>query len=165
MFEAMLYAALWTLNQEGLWNGAVRGAAPAKVGSFWIGGQTSDVAAEPIKGRTRPKTAKVRNKSAKVDIVGHWLEQGDTLDFQTEEARSTMRAYLSRWRGKGKIRAKARKDALEEEGTAASEGELSKLDDLADCLLQGVAWIRWEENRKRAVESSIGSLLEATPLF
>lgn len=37
MFEAMLYAALKTLGEQGLWRGSVFPVAPAKVSKFWQG--------------------------------------------------------------------------------------------------------------------------------
>jgi cruciform cutting endonuclease 1 len=37
---------------------------------------------------------------------------------------------------------------------------MGKLDDLADCLLQGMAWIEWEENKRKALEHGVQALLD-----
>ncbi|KAI9785709.1 MAG: hypothetical protein M1839_008726 [Geoglossum umbratile] len=156
MFEGMLYAVLRTLQAEGRWNGLVRGVMPGKVGAFWVGGL----------GKGTAKTAKWRNKTAKIDLLGGWLEAGGdgVLTVVTEEARQTAGAFLDRWKGKGKRRkvepqpiVKAETDAVTNSGM---EERLSKLDDLADCLLQGLAWVRWEENRLKILFGGVTALGE-----
>jgi cruciform cutting endonuclease 1 len=152
MFEGMLYAVLHTLQAEGLWSGLVRGVMPGKVGGFWVGGVEKGTA----------KTAKWRNKTAKIDLLGKWLEAGgdSVLTVATEEARKAAEAFLGRWKGKGKrqkAKTKTETDVVTEGGV---EEKMSKLDDLADCLLQGLAWARWEENKLRILSEGVAVLEE-----
>jgi cruciform cutting endonuclease 1 len=37
---------------------------------------------------------------------------------------------------------------------------MGKLDDLADCLLQGLAWVQWEENKRLLLKKGVEVLLE-----
>ncbi|KAI9867231.1 MAG: hypothetical protein M1813_009509 [Trichoglossum hirsutum] len=154
MFEGMLYAVLHTLRAEGRWNGLVRGVAPGKVGGFWVGGTATSTA----------KSAKWRNKTAKIDLVGKWLEAGGdgVLTVATDEANQTASAFLDRWKGKGKRRRRPglKKTGDDDAGTIAAEDRLSKLDDLADCLLQGLAWVRWEENKHKIRAEGVTALEE-----
>ncbi|KAJ5665783.1 mitochondrial resolvase Ydc2 [Penicillium maclennaniae] len=75
-------------------------------------------------------------KKAKIEIVGGWLEDG-RVEIE-EDVQGLVRAYL------GKSR----------EG----KSEVGKLDDLADCLLQGVTWLEWEEMRARLAKDGFGGL-------
>ncbi|KAL9099624.1 MAG: hypothetical protein Q9163_004899 [Psora crenata] len=127
MFEAMLYAVLETLRREGKWEGNVVGINPGRVQRFWLG--EGGLASEsPPKRITKVKRS-VRNKMLKIQLVGKWLEAMDMFDLDGE-AKTMGERYV--------------KKTEEREG----QGKLGKLDDLADCLLQGMAWLRWEENRR-----------------
>ena len=145
MFEGMLYAVLRTLVEEGKWTGQAYCVSPLKVGSFWLGDL---VGKGQVEAGKQKKTAKARNKAAKVDIVGRWLEGGDVVDVDdVGEAKQTAHAFLSKWKGEGRRRASENGDE-----------EIGKLDDLADCLLQGMAWIQWEKNKRRAMREGIQAL-------
>lgn len=141
MFEAMLYAVICTLQQSGSWEGKVWPMQPSKVWRYWGGGE-GKVEEANISGKG---SKAARTKKEKMDVVGRWLEASDsnstcqknstvTRNDQIELSdggKLTGEKYLGRWKGI--------------KGTK----ELGKLDDLADCVLQGVAWVRWEEMKKR----------------
>ncbi|KAH8678155.1 mitochondrial resolvase Ydc2 [Xylariales sp. PMI_506] len=141
MIEAMLHATLRTLQSLGYWDGTVYSIAPSRVGPFFL--ECFD-SAEPRKGseaekaiRTKLKTAKMQNKKAKIDLVGRLLET--TSIVISGEAKLHAEMYLNRW--KGIRRSKGADDQLAGES-------FHKLDDMADCLLQGLAWMKWEENKR-----------------
>lgn len=146
MFEAMIHAVLETLAREGRWAGEVWAVSPAKVGSFWLGKADGE---EGPKGRDGKKG----NKSAKIDIVGSWLEDGDREIRLRGDAKAMAGAFLDKWKGKGKGR---RKGAVGVETDVDADTVIGKLDDLADCLLQGIAWLKWQENKRRIVEGDGG---------
>lgn len=148
MFEGMLYAVLRTLVAEQKWSGAVQALSPQKVGSFWIVGGDDDTSAR------KAKTAKARNKAAKVDLVGKWLDTKHVLDFPTAEAKRTAAAFLTKWKATGK-RTPKRIALANSHDEDEPEEAFGKLDDLADCLLQGVAWTRWQENKMRLLRDGI----------
>jgi cruciform cutting endonuclease 1 len=140
MFESILYGVLCTLKGEGIWDGSVEAIAPGKVGPFWI--------EEEREGKARKaKSAKAKNKGAKIDLVRQWLEVGDMVSLGNEEVKAVAKAYRAKWDGK-RVKAK--------EG----EEKMGKLDDLADSLLQAMAWTRWEENKRLALKNGVEALLE-----
>ncbi|KAH0543813.1 hypothetical protein FGG08_001852 [Glutinoglossum americanum] len=157
MFEGMLYAVLHTLQVEGRWSGLVRGVAPGKVGAFWVKGTGNGTA-------KTSRTAKWRNKTAKIDLVGKWLETGGSgvLTMYTDESNQTAEAFLERWKGrkKGKRSVLQRADDTDVATKEGAGEKLHKLDDLADCLLQGLAWIRWEENKLKILAGGVTALEE-----
>lgn len=149
MFESMLYAVAQTLSSENLWTGRVQPIAPGKVGPFWIGtddAQVVDGEEAPLRKVRTGKNAKARNKGAKIDLVQQWLSNNKMVKLGTDEAKATGEAYIEKWhrlpgrQAKGKM---IKKDA---------EEELGKLDDLADSLLQGMAWIHWEQNKRKILK-------------
>jgi cruciform cutting endonuclease 1 len=169
MFESMLYAILETLRSEKLWKGVAVPISPGKVGPFWIDPNGLEVALEPLvradgtlgapQGRLRKlrntKNAKILNKGAKIDLVKKWLEAKEMVDVGTTAAENTAKAYLEKWhrmpgRQKGKVQVKV--------GKAEEMEEMGKLDDLADSLLQGMAWVKWEENKRRVLKDGVEAL-------
>ena len=159
MFESILYAVLCTLKEEGLWGGEVVSVMPGKVGPFWVGeddaiqGGSGEVGGGGRKVRNS-KSAKIRNKGLKVDLVRRWLESGDVVGLGNKEVEDMARAYKEKWDAKpgGKVGPRM----VRKEG----EEQMGKLDDLADCLLQGMAWIQWEENKRIALKNGVEALLE-----
>lgn len=139
MFEAMIYASLKTFSEQKLWNGSVHAVTPAKISKFWLGDDGGSV------GSSGPKGSKT--KSAKIALVGDWLSTGQQCEFEGE-AVDIAQAYRAKLAGRAK-RAKGEQDvrAKRDLGRPA----IGKLDDLADCLLQAMAWIRWEENRRALI--------------
>lgn len=170
MLESMIYAILLTLREEGAWNGTVVPIAPGKVGPFWLEGEAATTALEEAEvGESGPTTvaktktkarnaklAKALNKGAKIDLVRNWLAIGDRVGVDSSDVETLVKAYLDKWDKKpGGVKGKRlAKDAV------ATIERMGKLDDLADSLLQGMAFIQWEENKRIAREEGITSLLE-----
>lgn len=151
MFESILYAVLCTLRSEGVWEGTVEAIAPGKVGPFWVGeGEGKEVQAGDKKVR-KSKSAKAQNKGAKIDLVRSWLDQGQMVQLGNEEVQGMARAYREKW-----ARAPGGGPAVKND----LGDKMGKLDDLADSLLQGMAWIEWEENKKVAFKHGVEALLE-----
>lgn len=152
MLEAMLHAVLRTLGACGGWKGQVVGVAPGKVAQFWLGdggGGDADANAEEARGRGKGKgkgSKSARTKRAKVAVVGQWLRHPDSVVECSEELSGVLEGYLRRMEGR--------------RGAVEGKEETGKLDDLADCLLQGMAWVRWEENRSKVLSKGPNALGE-----
>ncbi|KAL8704930.1 MAG: hypothetical protein Q9201_001925 [Fulgogasparrea decipioides] len=133
MFEAMLYSTLHTLSRQGIWKGEVIPIIPNKVSRYWLPG---DAKAE----RSEKKT-----KSRKMEIVRDMVSNNWGVEIEgggggvVEERASRTREFLTK------------------NGKARMGG---KFDDLSDCLLQGLAWCRWEENKWKVWEKGEGVLEE-----
>ncbi|KJX96563.1 Cruciform cutting endonuclease 1 like protein [Zymoseptoria brevis] len=144
MLESMLWACLETLRAQDLAGGFpdVHAVNPARVAKFWDEGSRGYALRPPVDlfcatainpgAGSVGKEAKERkggvDKKAKVALVKTWV-RGESEDVQL------------RFEGQAEEIAEAFR--VEKGGKGVAGG---KLDDLADCLLQGVAWGRWEEN-------------------
>jgi len=149
MFEAMLYAVLKTFSEQGSWTGAVHPVVPAKVSKFWLGH------AEDGSG-TKSSSKSSKTKAAKIDLVAKWLEDGERFEFLGAAAKLGQ-AFLKK--RKGVKRVVVKQDELAVDTSDCSiEVEMGKLDDLADCLLQGMAWVRWERNRRTILTNGMQAL-------
>jgi len=148
MFESILHAVLCTLKSEGSWAGEVISVTPGKVGPFWL---PPDALEEEMKKSRKSKSAKVQNKGVKIDLVRRWLEAGDVVGLGNEEVKRTVTQYVEKWgRSPGRVK-----------GVVGGEKvDTGKLDDLADCLLQGMAWVRWEENKRMVLRQGVEEALE-----
>ncbi|MCJ1287051.1 hypothetical protein MMC26_006398 [Xylographa opegraphella] len=82
-----------------------------------------------------PRKAK-QGKEEKIRLVGRWVEEGGVVALKGL-AEETGQSFVSKGRG-----------------------GVGKKDDLADCLVQGMAWVRWEENRRRIMSDGMGFLEE-----
>ncbi|THV52775.1 hypothetical protein BGAL_0069g00270 [Botrytis galanthina] len=180
MLESMLWATLKTLAEEKVWDGEVIEIAPRKVGSFWVEESGLLGGEEKFKKVRNTKEVKARTKGAKIDLVRGWLEAGEKengesrnhlemVQIGSQQVREVKERYTAKWdrkagRAKGfKVKSKTRNNEDKEEEDeiiTAKEDEVGKLDDLADCLLQGMAWLKWQENKKRALEEGVEVLLE-----
>lgn len=134
--------------------------SPARVARFWCGSPlergtviTAALLAGEVKIVASPQHERKKiDKKDKINVVRSWLAvDGKHPDVQlefTSQAQKIAEAFKTE---AGRERRRG--------GSALSTGvhEPPKLDDLADCLLQGVAWVRWEENRQR-----LASILEAS---
>lgn len=149
MFEAMLYAVLETLKRQGRWDGDVYGVSPARVAQFWVGGAEMETGASRKKqkkddepGEKTVKTSKSKQtKALKMQLVGKWLRDSSKFSVNGQAQESAVK-YQNVQFGKEK------------------QSTFGKLDDLADSLLQGLAWLEWEANRQLIFEKGIDALPE-----
>lgn len=155
----------------------VQGIEPRRVVRYWIESESenrdgegdysdsdNDRAAEEKDQKEKGKKMKLTArdvKKAKIDIVGRWLSSslpntcpspnmGEKKAAREVDSKIVLadnqlavhalaRAYLRRWKGQ---RTKSK-------GSDMALVDAVKLDDLADCLLQGVAWVEWQDMRRR----------------
>ncbi|KPI41370.1 uncharacterized protein AB675_9124 [Cyphellophora attinorum] len=130
MFEFMLYATLHTLAKQEKHNAIVIPVQPAMVNRYWLS-QNQDTSTTAA----RPSSAAM--KKYKIDLVGRILGDATTAGYNLTYAHQA-RAL--------------KEDFLDKIGRVKGRNKLSsspKLDDLSDSLLQGLAWIGWQVNRKK----------------
>lgn len=154
MLESMLWACLETLQRSGGSKAAqapeVFEVSPKRVGSFWTAGDGGelkvpdeiflDLSSGGDPGLLKHVKRKVEKKD-KIAVVKSWLkgEGGVELAF-SDEVKEAVDSF-------GILRGSGAEDG---DGRGSKKRvAASKLDDLADCMLQAMAWVRWEENSRR----------------
>ena len=122
---------------------------------------------ELVKPRKVVPSKSKAQKHLKIGVVESWLRgvercPGEDLKKEaasmlecTGDAASVRDAFLrklSKQKGRG---IRARKSQQEQGPGPPVNATVDKLDDLADCLLQGVTWVQWARNRQ-AMSASLG---------
>lgn len=152
MFEAMIYAVLKTFSERGFWRGVVHPVSPSRISNFWITDKSGT-----LKEGQGSKSAKT--KTAKIEVVAKWLEDGGHFELKGAAAQLG-EAYLRKRTKKASKSSVAQKGLSESKARAVAQDSVEKLDDLADCLLQGMAWIKWEKNRRWILAKGAEALAE-----
>lgn len=180
VFEGMLYAVLHTLARERGHSVFVQSVEPSRVARYWYGDAESDVhqdnesseeTQEKSKGRKKKRMTSREGKKAKIDLVGKWLSALETSNGDVspsiagpslsevqkivvgpdDNVRRVVNAYLRKWQGK-KPRSRSVVNSDKE-----LETDIGKLDDLADCLLQGITWLDWHVARGKIHRDGVGA--------
>lgn len=145
--ECMLYAVFTTMRALGQWpGGRLEGVVARNVLDFMVmqegmggadGGGQVDIWDKEKSGD---------NKKVKKDIIGRMLRSRDGLRIAegAGAVEEVAREYLEKWERMGK------------RGKAGAN--VKKMDDLADCLLQGLAFIRWQENKRKLLAGGVDAL-------
>lgn len=175
VFEAMLYAALQAMKRErggNLTNVGVYGVDPKRVVQYWGEKEPGFSSVGEGDEKRRPTSREV--KKAKMDLAARWLEaelSETTSDTSSDAggstaagdhkidippsapARSLAEAYVAKFRNPAKRGPTKR-------GTPRGDvpHAVSKMDDLADCLVQGVTWIEWIRMRELVVRKGVLAL-------
>jgi cruciform cutting endonuclease 1 len=150
VFEGMLHAALKTLSEERALPVIVKGVDPGRVTRYWLEGRA-------VRGKEHISSGK-ESKKAKIDIVGNSFASAGAAALVDADSGSNqgcrhsvenvVDAFLARWQKKnGRPRSGVAKDIL-------------KLDDLADCLLQGVAWLNWQSKKGEVLRRGLEAFAE-----
>jgi cruciform cutting endonuclease 1 len=166
--ESMLWACFETLKhsrhklREDAFP-AVHEVAPQRVAKFWAAPVEAQFpSAKLFTGSFSPPEPKVRSsttkaagagKKEKIAVLRSWIDGdgGVSLDF-TPGTQVTAGAFAT---ATGSKRRKSKDCEIIDTDVTLDP---KKLDDLADCVLQGVAWVRWEENRRAILEAFEGDV-------
>lgn len=146
MLEAMLYATFHSMKTEklrGMGGTLIEPVLPMRVNKYWFQDNGS-----VAKGK-QAKLAKIKKVSEMLEDLGTEKAAFDASDTVKDEI---VRTFGSK--GKRKT-GSARQKAV---GGEQSETVLSKFDDMADSLLQGLAWLGWQENRMKLLSGGIEAL-------
>ncbi|KAI1107414.1 Ydc2-catalyt-domain-containing protein [Jackrogersella minutella] len=160
--EAMLHASLRTMRELGQWSGDVASVAPDRVTRFWPAPAPAD---DVIKTRSTKAVVQKEGKGAKsqltskkhkIGVLASWLAKGhggQVIIPANGGAEDAVRQYRARLPGAPRRRS-GKGDQVRDPGDR-------KLDDLTDCLLQAVAWLKWQENSELLLDEDwIEELLE-----
>ncbi|RKF76007.1 putative ribonuclease h-like protein [Golovinomyces cichoracearum] len=147
MLEAILHAVLYTLQAEGVWKGSISVVSPSRVGPFWL--------LDHSQGSRLPDSPRSKFKEKKVELVRNWLENGTTImDLGKGDVEDVAKRYLV------KPPRRSRKSlGMGKKSGNNTTPRKTKLDDLTDCLLQGLAWIEWEKNKSIASRCGLDAIL------
>ncbi|OAG43327.1 hypothetical protein AYO21_02264 [Fonsecaea monophora] len=129
VLEGMLYSVLRTLAEEHRLQLSIEPMQPPRVNRYWLEGH------QGLLGSKEKKLVGRDVKKAKIDIVGNMLRDEDSIFRVGKGVQQEAAEFVSRVNKHSK------------DGRAATTN-MSKLDDLADSLLQGLAWIHWRNNRR-----------------
>ncbi|GFF28543.1 cruciform cutting endonuclease 1, mitochondrial [Aspergillus udagawae] len=185
VFEGMLYAVLHALGcerQQQAGEGAgmrpvVLGLEPRRVGAYWEDRLGVGVGVDGPKKKKKKASAR-EGKKVKINLAGEWLragmvdvEAGSGSPFRLSvaddpELRALVDAYLRRWAGKSNpgtsaSRGKAEGQvAAEDDGAVIEPPDVRKMDDLADCLVQGVTWLEWQAMKQRVATEGLDATFQ-----
>ncbi|GKZ64794.1 hypothetical protein AnigIFM60653_000503 [Aspergillus niger] len=160
VLEGMLYAVLETINSSLLSSSSssssgggkvqVYPVEPGRVSRFWgeESGDIGDGGGDMVKKNKRKNVRDV--KKMKIALVREWLVSAANDDRdgrvvlggsagEGDEVWELASAFLEKCEGK-------RRTKKGEDGV-----DIGKLDDLADCLVQGVTWLEWQRMREKIV--------------
>lgn len=168
MLESMLWACIGTMRQS---QGGAQSqtfpasfeVSPKRVAGFWTAGSEDllrpalgllggeETTLPELPKRLRVESKKNLGKNDKIAVVRSWLadEGGVALTF-SPSAQAQADAFVGAPRSKkraSKTTSKVIEDDVKGNSVETQKSNPNKRDDLADCLLQGVAWFRWEQNR------------------
>ena len=149
MLESMLWACLHTLTQKEATNQrnfSVHDVLPKRVANFW---------AAPPEVKLRPTPDLLAANTDAPDAASDVAKLGP----RKVEKKDKIRVVRSWLKGSREVHLNVEGDAAltvaQFDATRrAATDSVGKLDDLADCLLQAAAWVRWQENRQ-----TVGELL------
>ncbi|KAL2833412.1 mitochondrial resolvase Ydc2 [Aspergillus cavernicola] len=125
-------------------------------------------------GKKRTTRSSREGKKLKIDLVGSWLENGlFEISADSDGVQPWVDEYLAKWK-KEKKNKKDKKPApnpksklkkISDLGTdnkgdvgARARVDIGKLDDLADCLIQGVTWLEWEGMKGRVGRDGVDAI-------
>lgn len=159
MLESMIWACLATLRASNLAPSQfpdVHAISPAQVTNFWNAGPVfvpfdlfqpandnlGNTLTTIMSGSVRGKVP----KKFKIDVVRQWCNGWSDVQLKFDS-------------GPKQIADAFATSTRQTKAVKAQTG--GKLDDLADCLMQGVTWVRWERNRRVMADIWEGAVEEA----
>ncbi|KAM7193397.1 Mitochondrial resolvase Ydc2 / RNA splicing MRS1 domain containing protein [Naviculisporaceae sp. PSN 640] len=152
--EAMLYSALAVYQSLGKFKGEVLPVVPRTVAGFLL--NENDFTSGLVRrGMSRVEAAGAvdASKKNKVDLLTRLIKHEDGLiTFDSVQASSIAEGFKAR--GEPRSKKSKQKSALENNDVEDKRVEsFTKVDDLADCLLQGIAWIEWQKNMEHLIKT------------
>lgn len=158
VFEGMLHAVLQTLQKERKDETkleAIVSISPARTARFWLERSqrlTSQIVPSKTTGR--------EGKQAKVDIVAKSFldDESRMVEIAKGQAKDTQTTFMAKWYATSKVAKELqrhrKKTKSESAATTPKTPTQPKLDDLADCLLQALAWLKWQKTRDLVIQDS-----------
>lgn len=142
--EAMLHSSFHSIRGRGSGcldsaiNTGVESISPARVADMWLPESVT--------------TTGERVKKAKTEVVKDWLRGGKVLELENDAVRRTAELVLVAGE---RARAMANGTKIEKEDR--------KVDDVVDCVLQAMAWLRWMRNRQEFQAGRLPKGMDGVP--